>query len=304
MSDTHAPESASASDAFTADEAAYFDSRGESGPSDQPASAQAGESAPAADPVTPPEGQPTDAPAKHVPLAALHEERTKRQEMQRELEATKQRIADMEARFRQVQEPPQAPAVPDPQTDPFGYMQHMDARIKAFEQAQQQAAEQQTQQARQQEFQQRFVQTVGAAVTEFAATTPDYQDAVQYIYQRRASDLAVMGYSVEEQREIVAREEMSIAARALQLGLNPAKVAYDLAKGWGFQGGANPSAPAAPDRAANGTFQAKTAGAASVSLSGRGGSTPSGLTLEAVANMSDADFAKLSDADFRRIAGG
>lgn len=291
---------------MTAEETSYFETRGESGPAgpgaDPGGDPGAGPEGGTEDGAAGPAGAPEPEEPKQVPLQALHEERNRRRDLQRRIEEERRQRALLEGRFEELArrlQPagPPPPAAPDPDADPAGYLRHMDARIRAFEEQRAQADQQARRQAEQRQLAGRFASAVTEAERAFAAQTPDYQEAVDFLRQRRAADLSVMGYGPQEQAEILHREGVSIAAQALQRGLSPAEVAYRMAKGWGYRQADRQPAPA--------TFESAQRGAAtSVSLSGRGGAAPKGLTLEAVVSMSDAEFAGLSEADFRRLAGG
>lgn len=84
--------------------------------------------------ATPPVAAPEEEP-RNVPLVTMLDEREKRQEAQRQLEAAQQEQQKLEAQLRQLKEP--KPAAPDWFEDPTAAAQH---QVQTFEQRMQQQA--------------------------------------------------------------------------------------------------------------------------------------------------------------------
>lgn len=245
----------------------------------------------------PAEPEPAEAEGRQdkVPFHALHEERTKRKEIQDKLDAQSQHMARMEGRFQQViqglqqaQQPPQ-PRPPTVEEDPIATL-----RALAAEREQQQAYSQQEQTRAQ------FEAHVGGLEQQYMRTNPDYPEAAAYLQQRRDADLQAMGITDAGRRHAALWQEAAgLAANAIQAGKNPAEVAYNLARSWGYQPKAQRQAPAEQRIEA-----AQRGQQASQSLSGGGGTAPGGLTLEALARMSDEDFAKVPEERWAKLWGG
>src|SRR5262245_21441749 len=89
-------------------------------PEPQPAPAPTPQPQPAPQPAPTPEAKPIE--PGHVPLAAMLDEREKRQRIERDFEAFK----------KQHQQPPKPP--PSPYDDPDAYARHVDARMAQLEQ--------------------------------------------------------------------------------------------------------------------------------------------------------------------------
>ncbi len=261
----------------------------------------------AVEPVPTPE--PVKEEPKTVPLAALHEERQKRQELQRRFEerdaAEKAERAKLQERLDTLAKRFEPAPTPEPtfNDDPAAFLKSKadatDQQIADFNKWRQQ----QEQQAEQQAHLQRFDSEVSAAEREFSSKTPDYVEAVTFLRNMRDEELREV-YGVEDpaQRQLIINKDVAaIAARALQAKRNPAEQAYILARKRGWAGKAPEPAPtpAAPDKIdtiARGQAAARTASAAA-------GSAPPALTIDTLAKMSETEFGKLSDEQFRRVMG-
>jgi hypothetical protein len=239
-----------------------------------------------------------------------------------------------------------APA-PDPEQDIFGYAKWQGERLAALER-QLGEVNGQVGKVREQSAQERSEAGLRQAyVTDaqrFSAATPDFGAAYVHLLQTRDQELAHIGHADPQKRAaMIAAEEREIVAAALQAGVSPSERIYGLAKLRGYApaavpaqatGGAAPAAGngnGAASAAAGGNGAAANGGAAptasaaaapsvtdeiarikagtetSKSLSQAGGS-PGGLTLEALASMSQDEFdgwmAKASKAQIRAVMGG
>src|SRR5215475_932410 len=184
---------------FSAEERAYFDSKGEKDIPQPPAAAPA-EAAPVqapAEPAAAPEPVPTSRPEvdpnkAKVDYGALHEERKRRQDAEERARQMELLNARMEERFRmlaQANQPrPQAPKPPpSPDQDIFGAVKHL--------QGEQTRTRQEIENYRrqiQQEDQIKALQRWGAgAEAAFTKDNPDYMHALQHLRQARVRQLAV-----------------------------------------------------------------------------------------------------------------
>lgn len=272
--------------ALTADEAAFFESRGEtappSEPTPEPAEAEAA-----------PEGGGEEKPRepRYVPLSELIAERKRRQEHEKALAEQNERWARADERLRLLTEAQQArqqPAEPEPPgpDDPIGLIEHTSRELAAFKQQQAEERQRQQQAYEQNEQVNRLVGTYRARAEEFRQQTPDFDDAYQHVRAARARQLAVQGFSGDELQAVLAQDELSFAARALQQGANPGERLYALAKEYGYE----PKAPAQVDPAAGIARQADVV-ARSKSLSQAGGTaTSTRMDAKTLANMSNDDF--------------
>jgi hypothetical protein len=264
-----------------------------------------------ADPAAATDPAAADKRQQMVPHAALHEERERRKEYERQLNEERKARQTLEERtnlvlqqFLQQQKPatndnaaPVQPALPTLEQDPVGHIvglvqrQGGDLEAVRRELAQRQQLDQQAQAIGQ------LQQQAVAAEREFRATTPDYDAAVSFLQAGRNRELEIAGFAPEQRQAIIMQEALGIVARARQFGRNPAAVIYDLAKARGYTGAppANTNTPPAGSenvstpaeriqQAAAGQQQAR-------SLSQTRGSGPAPLNAAALVNMSPKDFA-------------
>lgn len=252
----------------------------------------------AADPAAPQDRRP-----QMVPHAALHEERLRRQETERVLAEERKARQTIEERTNLLlerfnQAPAQAPQqqqVPTFDTDPAGH-------LLAHQRQQGEALNEVVRVLMSMGQQNQVAQTIGglqqraiAMEQEFAADTPDYNEAVAFLAKARHNDLAEVGYvDPGERQRMISQEAIGLVERSLQAGRNPASVVYALAKNRGFGAAplaaAEPSAAAAPPNGAarlqtmqRGQEQART-------LGNTRGSAPPPLTAQRLLEMTPEEF--------------
>lgn len=239
--------------------------------------------------------------AKTVPLAALHEERNRRRELQQRIETLqaqqeqRDRIIEQRlAALTQAQQP-QPPAFDE---NPAEHLRH---QLQAVQQGQQATAQQiqQWQQAQQAEQQrQALAQRVTADETDFQQQAPDYFDAVKHLAQVRVRELVAFGHDVESARQQSVQELQQHAYWCAANGKNPASIAYELAKARGFSG--KPAAPSAAE-----SFQVQKRGVAAARSLGSGGAASGKPSVEALLSMSDEDFASATKGNnWQKLMGG
>lgn len=293
---------------------------------------------PAAAPAPAPESQPaTAAPAqaaeakpveegKTVDLRALHEERERRKAIQKERDELKVAQARTEERIATIQQLINASQkqnqeqIPDATVDPIAHFQARAAQAERQLQEMAQWRQQQEQQSQQQQLIQRIADAAGQHERAFAAEHADYSDATAYVQNMRDAQLEMMGYTDPVQRQNQLRmEALSLAAQELQAGRNPAELIYKMAQRTGWKPKeAAPAAPTpAPAAAAPAPQPAPTAAAtakltkvaegqaANQSLGAVNGSAPAELSLKAILDLPDDEFAKLTSnpKKWREIAG-
>lgn len=282
--------------------------------------------APAAEPAA---ADPQQQRPQMVPHAALHQEREEHKATKANLAAERQRLQTLEERTnlllqgmgqqRQPQpaEPQQQP-LPPLEQDPVGHlvgaMRQQGVTMQALQQAQQQQTMQSQMAAQIAALQNEAV----AREHEFRATTPDYDAATNWLRGRREQTLEAMGYNASERANLLHQESLGIAARALQMGQNPASMIYAIAKGNGYTGAAQtasdgsdsapqaaappatPAAPASPERLqqiAAGQQQGRSLGQAR-------GTGPVPLTTARLLEMSDNEFhEKMKTPEGRALLG-
>jgi hypothetical protein len=121
------------------------------------------------------------------------------------------------------------------------------------------------------------------------------------------SELCALGYAPEEALAITFDNEAEIIGNAYGNGQNPAQLIYDYAQRHGYRGGSAggagrrvtgvaPRSVGAMSEAERVALAARGQ-AASKSLSNAGGGSTGTLTLEALAGMSDEEFAEATKGD-------
>lgn len=228
-------------------------------------------------------------PEGFVPHQAMHAERLKRQEAEA-------KYAALEARLAKLETPEEAPPQwVDPLEDPEAHrkwsewnLQQTNKKIEDFQQ-QQAAQQKQLQETRE----------VAEYEAQFKATTPDYSEAVQFLVDTRANELRGYGYD-----DATIRNQISVEARGLfeaskAAGLNPAQLVYLRAQEAGWKKPQPKPAEPAQRMAALSEAQKNTQGLGSTGAPAQGQ-----LTVEQLADMSEAELAKLSEDQIRAVMGG
>lgn len=272
------------------------------------------EAAPPAAAAPPPAAAPTPAPApaqpepQQVPLAALHEERRKRAEV----EAQRHQLAAQIEQFKRAMQQAQAPQPPDPEEDPVGYLSFQNQQLQAQVQ---QMAEWRAQQERERQQQTQYAtltQTVAAAEQSFRAKTPDYDQAAQFALQMEDKRLSAFYPDQATRMQVLRQEAAQLMSQLVREGRDPAEGLYQMAKNLGYAGPAPapvaaPAAPAAPPAPAPAPVAAVVEtiekGLKQQAVGSAGGTTASGeVTPEMMAAMNDpAEFNK-AWAKFARSA--
>lgn len=175
---------------------------------------------------------------KTVPIGALHEERERRKELQRQMQLQEERVARMEQAYQNVlerfipQQQQQAEPEPDDPIDKIEYrLQKLNSNVAQHSQL---INEYQQQQLQQQQFEQ-FKSHCGQQVGQFIQQQPDYMNAYEFFINAKAQEYQTAGYTPQQVALIVAEQEKAIAANALSTGANPAERIYQLAKLQGYQ---------------------------------------------------------------------
>lgn len=279
-------------DSLSSAEQKYFDSKGAAAPTDAAPAAPEPVARDAAD------SPPTPTEPKTVPLAALHEERERRKELQRQIEDVNRRaderfnlIAQKLAAAAPMAEPAKR-EIPDPEKDAVGAIRMTAEEVKVLSdfkrQIEAQAAQGQAIQA--------VMGHASRLETEFEKQAPDYQSASGFLRDARAKELSAFGLDQFRVRQILAAEKLQLAHAALLQGRNPAEVVYALAKmrGYAPKGSNARATPAGESEAAKLARIAKGQ-EAGTSLGAASGAAPGKTGIEALLAMSDAEFSAALD---------
>lgn len=304
----------------------------EAAPTDQ-AKAPAGEEGDEDGIVIGPDGRARNAKSgQYVPHAALHKERTRRKEIEAENLSYRDKLARVEERLAIFNEmlgkgegtgAANAPTASkeagksaleeepiDPDVDIFAALrqqQRINAELRRMVTEGEKAREQQN-----------AATSIKTAyqqdATAFMAKAPDFKDAYEHLVATLHKELEMMGVADEAARNrAIAEQERELVANALKQNKSPAELIYGIAKTRGFYGSSPKVIPqqnatqrqASPEAKIDNVLRGQ---GAVLSLSKAGGASGEGLTVEALASMSEAEFAamtkSLSKAQLRAIMGG
>lgn len=228
-------------------------------------------------------------PEGFVPHGALHAEREARKRLQSELEELK--------RWREEQQnpPEQPPQYVDPIEDPEGFRKWAEHNAQQPTKTVEQLQQEQRQVA---EHQQR-IQQATRLEQEFAAKTPDYGEAVQWLQEQRINELRGMGYSDQEIGSQIQQDANGIFNAAQASGMNPAELLYLRAKSSGFQ-----ARPAPVSEAQKMEAQAKAQQQTQGLGSGGGAPAAGKITAAQLAEMSEDELAKVPADQIQAAFGG
>lgn len=223
--------------------------------------------------------------------------------------ATEQQLTDLVTQLQALQQQG-ADVAPDPNTDPFGALQHQVATINASIQNLQAGLTAQNDQTVQVAQLQQFVGQVRSMRDEFLKTTPDFPAAYEHVRQIRANDLRDAGIPEHQLPAVLLQDEMTLAQAALVAGKNPAAAIYDMAKRHGYA--AKPAAglpatpPANPVLAAAQARLAQAAAGQAAAVAPPRGAAEVTYTLESLKDATDADINKVVQSDdlWHKVAGG
>jgi len=285
-------------DTLNADEQKYFDSKGTAAPASP---APAATDPPAASTADSAAARAPAAEAKTVPLAALHEERERRKELQRQIEDVNRRADERFSLIAQklAASAPAAEAkreMPDPEKDAVGAIRMTAEEVKVLSDFKRRVEAQ----AVQSQAMQAVFAHAARLENEFEARTPDFKAASAFLRDARAQELSTLGVDAYHVQQVLGLEKLQLAQLALQHGRNPAEVIYALAKSRGYSPNAGaPKAPASAKTDGDGEA-AKLARIArgqeaGTSLGAASGAAPGKTGIEALLAMSDAEFSTALD---------
>lgn len=234
---------------------------------------------------------------KLVPLAALHEERARRRELQQEIQRERQAREEMQRRVeeRLAALQPKEP-IPSLEENPAAHILHkVDEVGKTAQTAAQQLQALQQQQAQEQQFRQ-IATTVQTVEQEFRQAKPDYDSALQFMLDSRAKEFAAFGHDASTAKQLAAQEMAQSALMNAARGLNPAEIAYRVAEARGYR----PATVSADQK-----LQMQAKGVAASKSLGTGAASGGKMSADALLSMSDEEFAEATKGNnWRKLMGG
>lgn len=190
---------------------------------------------------------------KVVPLAALHEERGKRKNTDAQNRELEKQIAELRGKFSIIEkmntsakEEPAAEITPE--TDIFGFAKKTGETVAQL----QARLDKQDEDRKAEGDRNTVISNYRADAAAFEAKTPDYRAAYNHLLNSRAQELQALGYDdINQLREAVEADELSIAQFAMSKGKSPAEVIYSLAVQRGYVKADGKKAPDAADKLDN-----------------------------------------------------
>ena len=264
-----------------------------------PVTAEATPETPAVEQRAEPRPEPTK---QTVPLAVLMEERNERKALKQRLEEAERRIANaekLEEEIRKLKEP-QKPKVSFEEAplevirDELGNMRKTVEEDRA---ARTKAEEESKARTSQQEGMRKFVDALRGDEAVFVEKNQDYYDALKFSREKNAQILSVYGYDETQIKQMVDQSELAQATAAMQRGLSPAQVAYEIARNMGYtpKQAAAIAAPAKDPSAEIADIKKKQAAA------GLPSNTPP--KVEDLADLTDSEFDNIFAEIFPKKAG-
>jgi hypothetical protein len=239
-----------------------------------------------------------------VALAALHEERSRRREADRQVGEAQQQLAELRGRFSVIERlnAPQPAPPPTPEEDLVGVVKATTEAVADLRQR----LETRDAQDRAARREQDVVAAYRSDAAQFEARTPDFRAAYNHLLASRAQELAALGYDDPRAlQDALMADEFAVAQAALARRQSPAEIIYTLARQRGFAG--------APTGGARGRGGEKLASIergqqANKSLSATGGAGgDADISAEALLKMPMDEFeawCAKNPARARRIMGG
>ena len=292
------------SDVMTADESAAMEAmKADTGPEIAPAEAVDVPETPAETPAPVAETPAPEAdkpPPGMVPQGALHQERERRKETERQFQELQRQFAEIQAKLN----PPPEIVVPDPVLQPEAFKQFQIDQIK------QRAAEkaEADRQAQEQAQERQIMARVDHDVRQFRATVPDYDQAFQHAVKVRREELAFYGNSPEQIDQQIETDVRAIVQQAYTQGKNPGELFYGYAKMRGYSPAQAARDPVPAQAAAQVNALAEAQRQTQSMATAGGPSSDGGVTIETLAKMSEAQLAKMPkaerDAMMQKVMGG
>lgn len=235
-------------------------------------------------------------PVKTVPHEAFHEERERRKEAQRELQALQEKWARADERIQILLNSKKEETPPDPNEDPLGYQSWKTGKIEKELESEKGRLTEQSKKLEQQVEDLRLRTQIDSMERNFQSKNPDYDEALQFLVKIQSETLEDLEVDEVERQAQVRQGLSSVVQQALAKGKNPAEAVYKMAQRLGFKK-TEPTPTARMEDIEKGVK-------ASSSLGSAGGKSIAPLTAEALADMSEEDFNKLNYGDFKKAMGG
>ena len=172
-------------------------------------------------------------PEKMVALAALHEERSRRKEIDRQNRDLQQQVAEMRGKFAVIDRLTAPPRAPEPtlESDIFGVVKNTTATVDDIKRRLDAADRERHDTA----MRDGLVRAYQIDAAQFEAATPDFKAAYDHLLASRAQELIALGHdSPQAVHQALLADEFAVAQMALAARRSPAEVIYNLARQRGY----------------------------------------------------------------------
>lgn len=164
---------------------------------------------------------------------AMQEEREAKKVSDRTLQTLVERLENFQ-KEKEVTAPVER--TPVYEEDPAAYLKWQNDQILADRRKEVAERQQQEQYNTQNQHVQQLQRAVKEGINQYADQTPDYNDAAKFLVESRIRELEIMGiHDKKEQMQTLTQEELQVGTYALQRGLSPGELVYNLAKSRGYQ---------------------------------------------------------------------
>lgn len=231
--------------------------------------------------------------------AAMHEERERRKEAQRQIDDLKSQNEKLRGTFEKViksaeeqQRQAQAPSFDD---DPIAALKYENEQTKKELASLKQDKEDRASQHESMTKQQQFLNNYRVKTDEFSKENPDFKNAYQHLIDSRYAEHVEAGFTHDQANQMLHEDEAAIVVQAMQQGVNPAERLYKLAKLRGYQNNTNVSNNKDKLIANNQAKieQLEKGLKASKTINNAGAHSDNAMTLESIAAMDDEEFSKV-----------
>ncbi|HBF53308.1 MAG TPA: hypothetical protein DEA80_14505 [Afipia sp.] len=173
---------------------------------------------------------------KVVPLAALHEERSRRKRTEENARKIETELAELRGKFSIIEKlqggNQEQQAEVTPETDIFGFAKKTGETVAEL----QKRLDAQDAQNKDSQERGRVVTNYQTDAARFTQANPDFGDAYKHLLQSRANELRALGYEDPvELHEALVNEELAIAQLSFKNNKSPAETIYALAQQRGYK---------------------------------------------------------------------
>lgn len=231
---------------------------------------------------------------KVVPYAAMHQERMLRKQEREKNKELEERVKQGEKRLAELAEKFK-PAPPKFEENPAAHLKHQLDTVQSKLAENEKFKEEHEQTLAEQKKEREFIENYRAQAATFAETNPDFMEGYNFLRKARFDELKEAGYKPEKIIQILFNEERMIVEDAFNDEENPAERLFKMAKVRGFK---------KEKSEAEKQIETVQEGLKNSTTLSKGGGTSGGLTMQALAGMSDEEFSKIDEATFRKLMGG